>query len=152
MEKINQVNELLEVGLIHSSSSPFSSLILLVHKKDMYFRMCVHYQALNMNCFPIPLIDDMFDGMIGEKMFSHINLKSDYHQVQIINGNIHKLAIRATFGLYEFLVSPFGLTNSPVIFASIMVQECLDAIDAIVLYSSMASWYSIPPKRNIINI
>ena len=48
-EIMTQVNELLEKGMIHPSSSPYCSLILLVQKKDGSYRMCVEYHALNKN-------------------------------------------------------------------------------------------------------
>ena len=75
---MTQVSEL--KGIIRQSSSPFCSLVLLVHKKDGTYHMCVDYRALNKitikNTFPVPRIEDLFDKLQGAIYFSRIDLKS----------------------------------------------------------------------------
>ncbi|MCO5587306.1 hypothetical protein L7F22_041254 [Adiantum nelumboides] len=121
---MRQVNELVEKGMVRPSSSPFCSPVLLVHKKDGTYHMCVDYKALNKitikNRFPVPCIEDLFDKLQGSTYFSRIDLKSGYHQIRIVNEDILKTTFCTTFGLYEYLVMTFGLTNAPATFNRMM--------------------------------
>ncbi|MCO5546948.1 hypothetical protein L7F22_000387 [Adiantum nelumboides] len=123
-EIMRQVNELVEKGMVRPSSSPFCSPVLLVHKKDGTYHMCVKYRALNRitikNRFFVPRIEDLFDKLQWLTYFSRIDLKSGYHQIRIVNEDIVKTAFHTTFGLYEYLVMSFGLTNAPTTFNRMM--------------------------------
>ena len=74
------------------------------------------------NRFSVPRIEDIFDKLQGSSYYSRIDLKSGYHQIRIDPSDIHKTAFRTTFGLYEFMVMLFGLTNAPATFNWLMDQ------------------------------
>jgi hypothetical protein len=82
-----QVTKMLECGIVVPSLSSFTSPVLLVKKKDDSWRFCIDYRKLNIisvkNKFPLPIIDDFLDEVVGAKYFSTIYLASGCHQIQI---------------------------------------------------------------------
>jgi hypothetical protein len=101
-----QLTELLEVGYIRPSSSPWGASVLFVQKKDGSQRMCVDYRSLNdvtiKNKNPFPRIEDLFDQMRGARVFSKIDLRSGYHQMKIRPFDIPKTIFSTRYSLYEF--------------------------------------------------
>jgi hypothetical protein len=142
-----QLKELLDLGLIRPSVSPWGAPVIFIRKKDGSWRLCIDYRQLNKatikNQYPLPRIDDLFDQMKGATVFSKIDLRSGYHQLRIKEDDVPKTAFKTRFGHYEFTVLPFGLTNTPGVFMSLMngvFREYLDKfvqvfIDDILIYS-----------------
>jgi hypothetical protein len=137
IELKKQIEELLEKGFIHPSSSPWGALVLFVSKKDGSRRMCVDYRSLNevtiKNKYPLPRIEDLFDQMKGAKIFSKIDLRSGYHQLKIRAEDVPKTAFTTRYGLYEFLVKLFGLTNALAYFMNMMNKVFMEYLDQFVV-------------------
>jgi hypothetical protein len=132
-----QLTELQEAGYIRSDSSPYGAPVLFVQKKDGSQRMCVDYRSLNdvtvKNKCPLPRIEDLFNRMRDARIFSKIELRSGYHQVKIRPSDIPKTAFSTRYGLYEFTVMSFGLTNAPAYFMNLMNKVFMEYLDIFVV-------------------
>jgi hypothetical protein len=119
-----QLQDLLDKGFIRPSASPWGCPALFVKKKDNSLRLCVDYRPLNAvtikNKYPLPCIDILFDQLAGAKVFSKIDLRSGYHQIKIWPSDIPKTAFSTRYGLYEYLVMSFSLTNALAYFMYLM--------------------------------
>jgi hypothetical protein len=132
-----QLTELQEVGYIRPSFSPWGALVLFVQKKDGSQRMCVDYRSLNddtiKNKYALPRIEDLFDQMRGVRVSSKIDLRSGYHQMKIRPSDIPKMTFSTRYGLYEFTVMSFGLTNAPAYFMNLMNKVFMEYLDKFVV-------------------
>jgi hypothetical protein len=132
-----QLQELLDKGYIRPSASPWGAPIIFVPKKDGTQRMCVDYRSLNevtvKNKYPLPRIDDLFDQLKGAYVFSKIDLRSEYHQLKIRATDIPKTAFITRYGLYEYMVMSFGLTNAPAYFMYLMNKVFMKYLDKFIM-------------------
>jgi hypothetical protein len=119
-----QLQDLLEKGFIRPSSSPWGCPAIFVKKKDQTLRMCVDYRPLNevtiKNKYHLPQIDLLFYQLTGARVFSKIDLKSGYHHIRIRPEDIPKTTFTTRYGLFEYLVMSFGLTNALAHFTYLM--------------------------------
>jgi hypothetical protein len=108
-----------------------------VKKKDGSLRMCVDCRPLNAvtikNKYLLPRIDVLFDQLASAKVFSKIDLRSGYHQIKIRVSDVPKTAFCTRYGLYEFLVMSFGLTNAPAYFMYLMNSVFMNELDKFVV-------------------
>jgi hypothetical protein len=107
--------------------------VLFVEKKDGTQRMCIDYRSLNevtiKNKYPLPRIEDLFDQMKGSSVLSKIDLRSGYHQLKIRESDIPNTAFRTRYGLYEYTMMSFGLTNAPACFMYLMNKVFMEYMD-----------------------
>jgi hypothetical protein len=133
VELKTQLQDLLEKGFIRPSSPPWGCPAIFVKKKDQTLRMCVDYRPLNevtiKNKYPLPQIDILFDQLTGAQVFSKIDLRSGYHQIRIRPEDIPKTAFTTRYGLFEYLVMSFGLTNAPAHFTCLMNSVFMPELD-----------------------
>jgi hypothetical protein len=131
------LQELLDKGFIRPSTSPWGCPALFVKKKDESLMLCIDYRPLNVvtikNKYPLPRIDVLFDQLVGAKVFSKIDLHSGYHQNKIRASDIPKTVFSAKYGLYEYLVMSFGLTNAPTYFMYLMNYVFMPELDKFVV-------------------
>jgi hypothetical protein len=131
------LKELLNKGYIRPSSSPWGCPTLFVKKKDQYLRLCVDYWSLNTvtikNKYPLPRTNILFFQLSGAKVFSKVDLRSGYHQIKIHSEDIPKTAFSSRYGLYEYLVMSFGLTNAPAHFMYLMNSVFMPELDKFVM-------------------
>ncbi|WVZ52961.1 hypothetical protein U9M48_003959, partial [Paspalum notatum var. saurae] len=117
-----QLQEQLDKGCIRPSSSPWGCPALFVEKKDQGGkRLCVDYRPLNAVT------------LAGAKVFSKIDLRSGYYQIKIREEDIPKTAFSTRYGLYEYLVTSFGLTNAPAFFMYMLNSVFMNELDKFVV-------------------
>lgn len=146
-ELLKHLRDLLNKGFIQPSTSPWGAPVLFAAKKDGGLRLFIDYRALNKqtvkNCYPLPRIDDIFDVLRKRTIFTTLDLRSGYHQIRMDPESIPLTAFWTKYGLFEFLVLPFGLTNAPAAFMTLMnevlqpyIGDFVSAyLDDIIVYS-----------------
>jgi len=147
------ITEGMAKGLIEKSTSPFGAPVLFANKKDGGLRFCCDFRLLNKitvkNRFPLPRVDDCLDKLKHARVFSGLDLQSGYHQLPIDPEHRHKTAFRTPFGLYQWKVIPFGLTNGPSHFARAMTDIFGDLIGkCIMVYLDDIFIYSRTPEEH----
>ena len=119
-----QLKKMQEAGVVQPSSSPWSSPVVMVQKRDGTHRFCIDYRELNKvtkaDTYPLPRIDDILDQLGRSHYFSTLDLAAGYWQIRVHASSQEKTAFSTPQGLYEFRVMPFGLTNAPAVFQRLM--------------------------------
>jgi hypothetical protein len=101
-----QLEELIDAGFVRPSKAPYGALVLFQNKADGSLRMCMDYRALNKvtikNKYLVPLIQDLMDRLSGASIFTKLDLRSGYWQVQVADGDEHKTTCVTRYGSYSF--------------------------------------------------
>ena len=142
------IEEMVDKGFIRASSLPAASPVLFAKRPGGGLRFCVDYRALNAimvkNRYPLPLIKETLERVCKAKIFSKIDIIAAFNKLRIKEEEEWKTAFRTRYGLYEYLIMPFGLANSPLSFQTYIndvLQGMLDVfctayIDDILIYSN----------------
>jgi hypothetical protein len=147
----DEVDKMLDLGVIQPSCSPWASPVTMVPKRDGTWRFCVDYRLLNSHTVkdkhPLPLVSDIFDSMAGSTVFSTVDMKSGFWQLPVEPDSVAKTAFVCHRGQFEFLRMPFGLANAPstyqramnTILAPFIGDFVQVFIDDVVIYSRTAA-------------
>ncbi|HEY9664229.1 MAG TPA: reverse transcriptase family protein, partial [Allocoleopsis sp.] len=142
-----EIDALLQAGVIVPSSSPWSASVVVVDKKDGTHRLCIDYRRLNAittrDSYPIPRIQDILDSLAGSgHVFTTLDLLCGFYQVSVHPNDREKTAFSTEHGHWGFIRMPFGLTNSPATFQRLMDVVLQDVrhfarcyIDDVVIFS-----------------
>jgi hypothetical protein len=111
-------------SIVRHSKSPWASPLHMVPKKDGSWRPCGDYRRLNLvttpDKYPLPNMQDLSNGLHGCNVFLKMDLVKGYHQIPVAAADIPKTAIIMPFGLFEYLFTPFGLSNAALTFQCMM--------------------------------
>ncbi|XDV37360.1 hypothetical protein PO909_006967 [Leuciscus waleckii] len=112
---------------------PAGAGFFFVGKKDGSLRPCIDYRGLNnitvKNTYPLPLMSSAFERLQGASIFTKLDLRNAYHLVRIRKGDEWKTAFNTPRGHFEYLVMPFGLSNSPAVFQALVNDVLRDMVD-----------------------
>ena len=141
-----EINKLLEGGVIRNSHSSWSAPIIVVPKGDGGKHLVIDYRALNKVTrkfvWPMPKVEDIFSQLNGARYFSTLDLRAGYHHIRLTTDSIPKTAFTSPFGKYEYVKVPFLLAQAPAYFQELMTGVLKDLpfamayLDNIIIYSS----------------
>ena len=151
----NHLNEMIQVGAIRHSNSPWASTVVLVRKKDGSLHFCIDLRRLNArtikDAYSLPHIDETLVCLGGAVIFTSLDLKSGYWQVEMDEESKVLTAFMVSpLGFYECERMPFGLTNAPATFQCLM-ESCLGELHLnwCIIYLDDIIVFSRTPEENL---
>ena len=142
------LQDMLDIGAIRKSNSPWASAVVLVRKKDGSLRFCIDLRKLNertvRDAQSLPRIEESLDCLNGSRLFTSLDLKSGYWQVELEEASKPLTAFTVgPLGFYECDRMPFGLTNAPATFQRLMetclgdlhLNWCIIYLDDVIIFS-----------------
>ena len=138
------LRDMLEVGVIHLSQSPWCNVVVLVWKKDGTLRFCMDFGHLNActkkDLYPLPQIQEALESMVGLAHFLSMDFKSGFWQIKMAPGSQQYTAFTVgNLGFYKFTCMSFGLCNAPMMFQHLMqnLTYCVIYLDDIIVFGCM---------------
>ena len=132
-----EINKMLELGVVERSSAPYAAPIVLVAKKDGSIRFCTNYSQLNkvtiFDCEPMPSPEYIFSKVSTSKFFTKIDLSKGYWQVPVREVDRDKTSFITPDGLYRYLKMPFGMVNSSSTFNK-LIKKILNNLEDVDSY------------------
>ncbi len=120
----DELEAMLELGVIEESHSDWASPIVLVPKTDGSVRFCVDYRKVNavskFDAYPMPRVDELLDRLGSARFYSTLDLTKGYCQIPLSPLSKEKTAFTTPFGLHQFVTLPFGLFGAPATFQRLM--------------------------------
>ncbi len=142
------------IGWIRRLKSPAGISILFIPKLNGLLRLYVNYRALNKviikNRHSLPLINMLINRLSGAKIYIKLDLRDIYHRIRIKKEDEWKTTFRTRYGLWEYMIMSFRLTNTPAIF-QVYINKALDGLldtiyvvymDDIYIYSNFIKKYT----------
>ena len=141
------LRDMLEVGAIHPSQSPWCNAVVFVQKKDSTLRFCVDFRHLNAwtkkDSYPLPRIQEALESMAGLAHFLSMDFKLGFWQIKMLPESQQYMAFMVgNLGFYEFTFMPFGLCNVPAMLQSLMqntlgelnLMYCVIYLDDVIVF------------------
>ena len=147
IELRRQLTDLMDKGWIRASSSSAGAPVLLAPKPGGKWRLCVDYRELNSRTehdrYPLPLIKETMRTLSRSRWFSKVDIRAAFHKLRMAEGDEPLTAFRTRFGLFEWLVVPFGLSGAPATFQryingalqGLLGISCTAYLDDVLIYS-----------------
>ncbi|UYV71446.1 hypothetical protein LAZ67_8003250 [Cordylochernes scorpioides] len=122
----DQASQILKHDIITPSSSPYSSPVTLVRKRDNTMRLCIDFRHVNelvpSDLHPLPLIETVLDNLSKARVFSTVDISNAYYQIPIAEESQPLLSFVNQQGQYNLKRLPFGFRSAPQIFECVITQ------------------------------
>lgn len=143
----DQLDKMLEAGIIEPCQSPWACNLVVVPKKDNTVRLCADLRYIN-SClinhsqYPLPKIEECLNTLSGSSFYCTMDLCQGYHQVEVHPRDRDKVSIITRKGQFRYRVMPFGLSNSPssfehlmeVVLRNLQWEKCVVYLDDVVCF------------------
>ena len=132
-----QIQYMMDHGYIRQSDSPYGAQVLFAPKEDGSLRFCIDYRSFNkktiLNRYFLPLPEDLYNRLGDSRIFSKIDLRLGSWKMLVRYEDIPETAFKTRWGLYDFLLLPFEVTNAPIQFMNLMNDVFKEYLDKLVI-------------------